>query len=236
VFASAFDEDHRMQIRVRYFAAARELAGCDEEEIHVEGARLCARDLLSLVAERHPRLSGYAERMRVAVNGELTSADHALGDGDVADVLPPVAGGNPVALVGVRSTPLSIDECLAAVTHPGAGGVAIFTGIVRDHADGKAVARLDYEAHPDLAEKETTRVLAEIAQEMPGVRLAATHRVGELAVGDLAVVVAASAPHRAEAFAACRLAIDRIKETVPVWKKEWGPDGEAHWVNLEESD
>ncbi len=112
--------------------------------------------------------------------------------------------------------------------------MAIFTGIVRDHADGQAVARLDYEAHPEMATKEMRRVLEGIATEIPSVRFAATHRVGKLEVGDLAVVVAASAPHRAEAFAACRLAIDRIKETVPIWKKEWGPDGEAHWVNLEE--
>lgn len=223
-----------MQIRVRYFAAARELSGCDEEEIHVESARLCAADLLLLLAERHPRLTGYAERMRVAINDELVDASAPLSNGDVADVLPPVAGGGPVALVDVRATALSVDECLAAVTHPGAGGVAIFTGIVRDHADGKSVARLDYEAHPVLAKKETVRVLSEIAKEIPGVHLAATHRVGQLAVGDLAVVIAASAPHREEAFVACRAAIDRIKETVPIWKKEWGPDGGANWVNLEE--
>jgi len=120
------------------------------------------------------------------------------------------------------------------VLHPGAGGVALFVGTVRDHADGKPVARLDYEAHPELAEKDAIRVLAKITEEMPGVRLAMTHRVGKLLVGDLAVVVAASSAHRADAFEACRLVIDRVKETVPIWKKEWGPDGEAHWVNLAE--
>jgi molybdopterin synthase catalytic subunit len=109
----------------------------------------------------------------------------------------------------------------------------MFTGVVRDNADGKPVARLDYEAHESLAMKEMLRVLEEVAATHEPVRLAAVHRVGALSVGDVAVCVAASAPHRAEAFAACREAIDRIKETVPLWKKEWGPSGEAHWVNLD---
>jgi molybdopterin synthase catalytic subunit len=221
-----------MMIRVRYFAAARDLAGCDEEEIRVEGAPLCAATLLEHLAERHERLGGYVSRMRVAINGDFANAADVLRDGDVADIMPPVAGGNPIVLAELRTTSLSIDECLRAVAHPGAGGVALFTGIVRDHADGKSVSRLDYEAHPELAAREMRRVLATVVSEMPDVRLAATHRIGQLAVGDLAVVVAASAPHRADAFAACRLGIDRIKETVPIWKKEWGPDGEAHWVNL----
>lgn len=223
-----------MEITVRYFAAARDLAGCDEEALTVDAGELSAAGMLVVLAERHPRLGGFVERMRLAINGEFADAGTALGTGDVVDVMPPVAGGAPQPLVAIRQTPLSLDECLTAVLHPGAGGVALFVGTVRDHADGKAVARLDYEAHPELAEKEAARVLVKITEEMPGVRLAMTHRVGQLAVGDLAVVVAASSAHRADAFAACRLVIDRVKETVPIWKKEWGPAGEAHWVNLSE--
>jgi molybdopterin synthase catalytic subunit len=104
---------------------------------------------------------------------------------------------------------------------------------VRDHASGRSVARLDYEAHPQLAVQEMARILAALRAEHPGVRLAAVHRVGELAIGELAVIVGASAPHRAEAFAACRAAIERIKEAVPIWKKEWGSDGSGNWVNLD---
>ena len=126
-----------------------------------------------------------------------------------------------------------IDRAVAAVAHEGAGGIAVFIGAVRNHADGKAVARLDYEAHVALAEKEMRRVLEEIHATDPGTRLCAIHRIGELQVTDLAIVVAASAPHRAEAFAACREAIEQIKKRVPVWKKEWSPDGSANWVNLE---
>lgn len=223
-------------VRVRYFAAARELVGQSEEQVELE-VPLEAPRMLAMLAERHPRLRGYAERMRIAVNGELVGRDARVNDGDEVDVLPPVAGGAPedrVPLVAVRSEPLSLDECMQAVAHPGAGGIALFTGVVRDHAEGKPVERLDYEAHPTLAIEEMRRVLRDVASEMEQVRLAAAHRVGELHVGDMAIVIAASAPHRAEAFEACRAAIDRIKETVPIWKKEWEPGGEASWVNLEE--
>jgi len=95
------------------------------------------------------------------------------------------------------------------------------------------VARLDYEAFRVLANKEMERVLRELMEGHPGVRLAATHRVGELAIGDTAVVVAASAAHRTAAFELCRLALDAIKARVPIWKKEWAVDGSALWVNLE---
>ena len=220
-------------VLVRYFAGARDLAGCAEESLTLDGASVTEAELRAVLAARHPRLSAHLSRMRLAVDGDFTDGDAAIEEGAEVDVLPPVAGGSAVALAAVRDTPLSLDEVFAAVGHPSAGGVCLFVGVVRDHAEGQAVARLDYEAHPTLADREMRRVLEGVVAELPEVRLAAVHRVGELSVGDLAVVVAASAPHRAEAFAACRAAIDRIKETVPVWKKEWDPEGRAVWVNLE---
>jgi MoaE-MoaD fusion protein len=220
--------------RIRYHAAARELAGCSDETLEL-GTIRTADELRALIARRHPRLGPYLARMRFAVDGELVDDAMLTLEGALEiDVLPPVAGGAPNLLAEVRDTPLSIDEVFAAVRHPEAGGVCLFVGVVRNHAEGKPVGRLDYEAHPTLASRETLRVLEQIQSELPGVRLAAVHRVGELTIGDLAVVVAASAPHRAEAFEACRRAIDRIKETVPIWKKEYAPSGEAVWVNLGE--
>ncbi len=130
----------------------------------------------------------------------------------------------------VRDRALSVDEVVAAVAHPGAGGVDVFLGVVRDTNEGRAVARLEYEAYGSMAVKEMERIAAELSGRFPGARLAAHHRVGSLAVGDLAVVCAASAPHRGEAFAACRALIDEIKARVPVWKREWGPDG-PYWIN-----
>jgi molybdopterin synthase catalytic subunit len=134
----------------------------------------------------------------------------------------------------VRPEPLSLDEVVAAVSHPGAGGIATFLGVVRDTNDGRAVTRLEYEAYGTMAEAELRRITAEIAAELPGVRVAATHRIGSLAIGDAAVACAASAPHRAEAFQACRLLIDRIKSRLPIWKREHGPDG-PYWVGWEDA-
>ncbi len=132
-------------------------------------------------------------------------------------------------LVDLRETPISADEALAHVARTSAGGVAIFLGVVRDRNEGRVVTRLEYSAYATMARAEMQRILEEIEREIPDTCLAALHRTGSLAVGDVAVVCAASAPHRDEAFRACRLLIDRIKERVPVWKREHGPDGSA-WV------
>lgn len=137
-------------------------------------------------------------------------------------------------MFAVRDEPLSVGEAIAAVSHAGAGAVDVFVGLVRDTNEGRAVTRLDYEAYGTMAVKEMTRIGEELAREMPGVRLAALHRVGSLAVGDCAVVCAASAPHRGEAFRACRRLIDEIKARVPVWKREWGPDG-PYWVGWQDA-
>jgi molybdopterin synthase catalytic subunit len=132
-------------------------------------------------------------------------------------------------LVALRDAPLSVDEVIAAVKRPEAGAVAVFLGTVRDHNDGRLVVKLEYEAYASMALAEMQRIVAEIAAEIDGVTLAVAHRTGMLAVGDVAVVCAASSAHRGEAQRACRALIDRIKERVPIWKREHGPDG-AYWV------
>ncbi|MDQ1650728.1 MAG: molybdopterin synthase catalytic subunit [Frankiaceae bacterium] len=135
----------------------------------------------------------------------------------------------PSITTEVRSTPLSLDECVAAVSAPAAGGIAVFLGTVREQDDDQAVDRLEYAAHPS-AEAELARVAAAVAADVPVVALAAQHRVGDLAIGDIAVVVAASAAHRGEAFTACRRLIDDLKATVPIWKHQMFTDGQAEWV------
>lgn len=134
----------------------------------------------------------------------------------------------------VQDTPLDPAEVVAAVSGPEIGGVDVFLGLVRNHNDGRPVTRLEYHAYASMAEKEMARIAQEIASEIPGARLAAIHRVGSLGVGDLAVVCAAGAAHRGEAFRACRALIDRIKHRVPVWKREHGPDG-PYWVGWEDA-
>jgi len=138
------------------------------------------------------------------------------------------------ALVALRSEALSLDEAVAHVKHAGAGAVCVFLGMVRDHDDGRAVSKLEYEAYPAMALAEMKRIAEELTAETPGVRLAVLHRTGSLGVGDAAVVCAASAPHRGEAYAACRGLIDRVKARVPIWKREHGPDG-AWWVGWEDA-
>jgi len=134
-----------------------------------------------------------------------------------------------VRLIAIRESELSVDEVRAAVADPAAGGIALFAGAVRESDHDRGVTGLSYSAHPS-AEDELRRVATEIAEKFPAIGVAAVHRVGDLAIGDLAVVVAVSCPHRAEAFDACRELIDVLKATVPIWKHQRFTDGTAEWV------
>ncbi len=136
--------------------------------------------------------------------------------------------------VDIRDGALSIDDVVARVMHAGAGALDVFVGSVRDMNDGRTVTLLEYEAYAPMAIAEMQRIAEEVERAHEGVRVAASHRVGSLRVGDVAVVCAASAPHRAEAFAACRSMIDEIKHRVPIWKREHGPDG-AYWVGWQDA-
>ena len=134
----------------------------------------------------------------------------------------------------LSESPLSLDRVVSAVSHAGAGAITTFVGNVRDHNEGRAVTRLEYQAYASMAAAELGRICQEIEDEIEGVRVAVLHRTGSLDVGDAAVMCAASAPHRGEAFRACRELIDRIKARVPIWKREWGPHGAA-WVGWEDA-
>jgi molybdopterin synthase catalytic subunit len=134
-----------------------------------------------------------------------------------------------VRLIAVRESELSVDEVRAAVADPAAGGIALFAGAVRDSDHDRGVSGLSYSAHPSAAD-ELRRVAEVIAEKYPVIGIAAVHRVGDLAIGDLAVVLAVSCPHRAEAFDACRDLIDILKASVPIWKHQRFDDGTAEWV------
>jgi len=129
----------------------------------------------------------------------------------------------------VQAAPLSLDRLLAQVQAPGVGGIVSFVGTVRDHARGETIEHLEYEAYEPMATREIERIVAEVAERWPGVRLAVSHRVGRLEIGEAAVMVVAGAPHRAEAFEACRFTIDTLKQRVPIWKKEFAASGH-YWV------
>lgn len=139
-----------------------------------------------------------------------------------------------MTLFSVRSAPLDLNEVLSAVKADEVGGVAIFLGTVRNHNDGRAITLLEYQAYESMAEKQMAKIAEGIAREIPGVRLSALHRVGALRIGETAVICVAASAHRDAAFRACRLLIDRIKEDVPVWKREHGPDG-PYWVGWQDA-
>ncbi|RXS85575.1 molybdenum cofactor biosynthesis protein MoaE [Streptomyces sp. TM32] len=136
---------------------------------------------------------------------------------------------DPIRLLEIRDTSLSVDEVFAAVGDAAAGGTALFVGTVRSHDAGADVEGLGYSAHPS-AEAEMRRIAEKVIADFPVRALAAVHRVGELRIGDLAVVVAVSCPHRGEAFEACRKMIDDLKHEVPIWKHQTFADGTEEWV------
>lgn len=215
-------------ITVLYFAAARERAGVQRETLEVPGgARV--RDVLGLLTARHATLGPLLPHLRVAVNQEFVDADAEVPAGAELALIPPVAGGS--SLFSVVDRPLRLEDVVAAVSGEAYGGLVTFSGSVRNQTRGRRVLKLEYEAYPPMAEKRLAAIGAEVAERWSGTRLAIMHRVGTLMPGELAVVIAAAAPHRKEAFLACEHAIERLKQDVPIWKKEFFEDGEV-WVGL----
>ncbi|SDT23243.1 molybdenum cofactor biosynthesis protein MoaE [Actinopolymorpha singaporensis] len=153
-----------------------------------------------------------------------TEVPDAYGSGQ-----PDVTPDDRIRLLDLRESPLSADEVLAAIADPRAGGFCLFVGAVRDHDEGRSVTELGYEAHP-LALRELRAVAEEVVAAHPVCGLAAVHRIGDLAIGEAAVVVGVSAPHRDAAFAAARMLIDDLKARVPLWKHQRFTDGDAEWV------
>ncbi len=217
-------------VTLRYFAAARERAGCSHEQVELSDGAV-VQQLLDLLCALHPALTALLPHLRVAVNHEFTALDAPVPPGAEVALIPPVAGGSGTPEFLVTASLLSLDAVVRAVLSTARGAVVTFSGAVRDATHGKAVVRLEYEAYAPMAEKKLAEIAAEAAAQWLGARVAIHHRVGVLSPGELAVVIAAAAPHRAEAFAACRHAIERLKADVPIWKKEVYADG-AVWVGL----
>jgi MoaE-MoaD fusion protein len=223
-----------MRVTVLYFAILRERARVERETlILAPGADVAAARVE--IATRHPELATLLPHVQAAVNRAMAPDARALAEGDELALIPPVAGGagpRARAAVSIGAEPVSIDVVVDAVAGPGRGGIVTFAGVVR--AQGHAlpdVVRLEYEAYVEMALEVLAAIVEEIEREWPGACVAIHHRLGALAVGETAVAIAAAAPHRAEAFAACRAAIDRLKERAPIWKKEVSERGEV-WLGL----
>lgn len=216
-------------ITVRYFAAAREKAKTTKERLTIPDGSTIGSVMAQLLRDK-PALQSLEKHLRVALDEEFAAPDTVLEDGAELALIPPVAGGSP-GLFRVVDTPLSLEEVVRAVSAEGQGGIVTFSGAVRDVSHGKQVSQLEYEAYAPMAEKQLGLIASEALARWPQIRLAIIHRVGTLQPGELAVVIAASAPHRKEAFLACEFAIERLKQDVPIWKKETTSDG-AVWVGL----
>ena len=217
------------------FARLREQAGGDRFEIAVP-AWSTIGDLYAELGRRHPRLEPNRAIVRPAVNQEFADWDVVLREGDEVAFVPPVSGGatDTGVLFELTSQPLDARRLETAVARSGAGAICTFTGVVRDNSRGRATARLEYEAYAGMAETKMREIAAEIGARWPEARVAMAHRTGVLEIGEASVVVAVSSPHREEAIAACKWGIDRLKETVPVWKKEYLADGEV-WIEGDEA-
>jgi len=221
-----------MDLNVLYFAHVRAVVGKDRERLSLaDGASVSAA--AKALTERYPKLAGLTAAIRFAVNGEFVTADHVLADGDELVLIPPVAGGSGIQRIALTDAALneaSRQALEALVMRDSDGALVHFVGVVRNHARGRSVTRLFYEAYASMALTQMTRIADEVEARFEGTKVAVHHRTGMLEVGDVAVIVVAVSPHRAEAFDACRMLIDRLKQDVPIWKREIGPDGEE-WVS-----
>jgi molybdopterin synthase catalytic subunit len=216
-------------VLVRLFASYREAAGVGHIEIELP-ADAKVRDAIRAVLREHP-LVAEGRQLVIARNRDYVDPDATLADGDEVALIPPVSGGATAARerVFVTGDPLSVDDALDAVRDDAFGGLVVFLGTVRRESRGKRVTHLEYEAYAEMAEAKMREIADALEREHAPARVAMHHRVGDLRIGDTAVIVAAGAPHRDAAFAAARAAIDRLKTIVPIWKKEHTDDG-AVWI------
>ena len=221
-----------MRVRVRLFARYREATGREQLDLELpEGGTV--EHAWAAIVGRHPELESYRPYTLFAVGTEYVEAEHRLAADDELCLFPPVSGGGDRDVYRVVEQPLSPDAIAALVDDSGAGGVVIFSGVVRNETGGRPVKFLEYEAHAPMAETKLREIGEEARRRWPGVKcVAMLHRVGRLEIGEASVLIAVSASHRGEAFEACRWAIDALKTTVPVWKKEHFEDGEV-WVGLQ---
>ena len=217
-----------MQVTIRLFATHRDIVGAPELELDVpEGTTLGG--LWESLCERYPELRPATRSVLLAVNQEYAEPSQELKEGDEAAFIPPVSGGENTQLFAVVEQALDAPALQAVVQTPGDGAVVLFTGVVRDNFGGRATAFLHYDAYREMAVPVLRQIAEQAQARWPIGRVGVHHRIGRLEIGDVAVVVAVAAPHRAAAFEAAAWIMDRIKEVAPIWKREHWADGENEW-------
>jgi molybdopterin synthase catalytic subunit/molybdopterin converting factor small subunit len=208
-----------MRVVVKLFAGLRERAGTGERPLELPDGALASDVWPELGLGEEP------DGLLYAVNREYAESGQPLAEGDEVALIPPVSGGAFV----VTDDPLSLEAAVEEVTNDRAGAVATFTGTVRSESRGRTVHHLEYEAYTEMAESVMAGLATVLKARYQLQDVAIHHRVGRVEIGEASVVIAVSAPHRADALAACKDAIDALKETVPLWKKEVYEGGEE-WV------
>jgi len=219
-----------MKVSVRLFAGLSDLVGHREVELELaEGATVA--DLRERLVSQYPAVAPLMSTLVCAVDEEYVPNEHCLSPGDQVALIPPISGGSAAEADRFQVTrePLDPQRLASLVRRDESGALALFYGIVRNHSQGRRVLYLEYDAYPSMAVKKMQQVAEEIRSRWDITDVAINHRIGRLEVGETSLLVAVSAPHRREAFEACHYAVDRIKEIVPVWKKEVWEGGES-WV------
>lgn len=220
-----------IRVEMRYFAFVREQLGKSKETIELADGSTVA-DALALVLDTSPRLQNAGSALMVMVDQRYQPRDHVLANGDEVAIIPPVSGGGHERRFVVTDNVIDPRKVELLVMDEGSGALVTFNGTVRDHARGKPVTALEYEAYPPAAEKMLEQIGDEIFERWNIRTVAIVHRYGLLQIGETSVVIAVSSAHRDVAFEACRYAIERIKVLVPIWKREIYEDG-AVWIGSE---
>lgn len=217
-----------MKIRLLAFATAQEALGQSELELEVpSGSRVA--DLAGILQAEYPDLTTLWPRLAVAVDGELTRADHKLEDDCEVALLPPVSGGTPRPRTELVDETIDVSGLMAAVSRPSDGAVVLFVGMVRNHHRDREVEGITYEAYRPMAAQKLESIASDLEEAFEDLRVGIVHRLGDLRVGEASVAIAVAAPHRAAGYDASRQALERLKKEVPIWKLEHYAEGPARW-------
>ena len=219
-----------MKVSLRLFAGLHDLVGTKDIVMELpEGARI--HDLKSRLADEYPIVQPLLKTLVFAIDDEYIPTDEELHDGAEVSLIPPVSGGAELFWLTAERLEPRHQEMIDLVRRDESGAVVVFYGVVRNNAEGRRVLRLEYEAHESMALRKMHEVADEVKRRFPDVgEIGIWHRIGTLEIGEASLLVALSSPHRQEGFEACHFAVDRVKEVVPVWKKEYFADGGAAWV------
>lgn len=231
-----------MKFTIQLFAGIAEALNSNHIELEARSI-VTVKELIELLIEQYPQHEALIKSCIPAVNQQYAEAETALNESDEIALIPPVSGGEEISFFDITSEPLDIHTVTSKVLDPDHGATLTFVGTTREHTNGKRTVKLEYEAYTPMALKTMEQIRTEIESRWPHARLAISHRIGTVEIGDSSVIIAVSAPHRTECYEASRYAIERLKQIVPIWKKELWEDGsewkgtsDPSWNPIERSD